>query len=54
VLARPVVAEGNLVYLPAMVAEAATWLTQMSKTAVQMAVPDKHEELGALLEAPAG
>jgi len=50
VLARPVVADENLDYRPVMLAEAATWLRQMGKTAVQMAAPEGREELAAQLE----
>jgi len=35
---------------PVMLAEAATWLRQMGKTAVQMAVPEGREQLAAQLE----
>ncbi|HRQ42418.1 MAG TPA: GNAT family N-acetyltransferase [Chloroflexota bacterium] len=50
VLARPVVADDNLECLLPMLAEAATRLTQMDKTAVQMAVPDERQQLAAQLE----
>ena len=50
VLARLVVADENLDYRPVMLAEAATWLRQMGKTAVQMAVPEGREQLAAQLE----
>jgi hypothetical protein len=43
VMARPVVADENLVHLPAMLDEAAAWLMELGKTAVQMAVPDERE-----------
>lgn len=35
---------------PVMLAEAATWLRQMGKTAVQMAVPEGREQLAAQLK----
>jgi hypothetical protein len=44
-IARPLVAEQNLDALPAMLHEAATWLTQLGKTAVQMAIPDERAAL---------
>jgi ribosomal protein S18 acetylase RimI-like enzyme len=50
VLARPVVADENLVHLPAMLDEAAAWLMELGKMPVQMAVPDEREQLAAQLE----
>jgi GNAT superfamily N-acetyltransferase len=50
ILSRPVVADENLVHLPAMLDEAAAWLMELGKTAVQMAVPDEREQLAAQLE----
>jgi hypothetical protein len=46
----PVAADENLVHLPAMLDEAAVWLMELGKTAVQMAVPDEREQLAAQLE----
>jgi ribosomal protein S18 acetylase RimI-like enzyme len=50
IVARPVVAEENLDDLPAMLQEAAAWMIQLGKTAVQMAVPDEREQLVTQLE----
>ncbi len=50
VLPRPIVADENLDCLPSMLAEAAVWLMQMGKTAVQMAAPDTREQLTIQLE----
>jgi ribosomal protein S18 acetylase RimI-like enzyme len=41
-IARPMVAEQSLDALPVMLHEASNWLTQLGKTAVQMAVPDER------------
>lgn len=50
VLARPLVADEGLDDLPTMLDEAADWLMQLGKTAVQMAIPDEREQLAAQLE----
>lgn len=50
VLARPMVADENLDYLPSMLAEAAAWLIQRGKTAVQLAAPDERGQLTMQLE----
>jgi ribosomal protein S18 acetylase RimI-like enzyme len=45
ILARPMIAEENTDNLPPMLHEAATWLTQLGKTAVQIGVPDERNAL---------
>lgn len=49
-LARPVVADQHLECLPAMLSEAATWLNELGKTAVQIAAPDERKQMAAQLE----
>lgn len=44
-LSRPIIADDNLHYLPGMLQEAADWLTQLGKTAMQMAVPEARSSL---------
>lgn len=50
ILSRPVAVDENLIYLLAMLSEAAIWMMQKGNTAVQMAVPDEREQLGARLD----
>lgn len=50
ILARPVVMDENLIYLPAMLGEVSGWMMQKGNTAVQMATPDEREQLGSRLE----
>jgi len=44
-LSRPLVSDENLELLPAMLHEAASWLTQLGKTSMQIAVSDERAQL---------
>jgi len=44
-LARPVIADDDLPHLPAMLHEAATWLAQLDKTTMQLAIPNVRPSL---------
>ncbi len=48
-LARPVIEEENLVWLPTILHETAQWLTQSGKTMMQVAVPNTRPSIQALL-----
>jgi hypothetical protein len=50
IVARPILADENLDCLPTMLEEAATWLTQKDKTAVQIAATDERVHLTLQLE----
>jgi hypothetical protein len=45
ILSRPIIEDDNLDYLPGMLQEAANWLTQQGKTALQMAVPEARSSI---------
>lgn len=49
-LARPIIAENNLQYLPAMLCETADWLRQLGKTTMQVAVPDTRPAIQEFLQ----
>jgi ribosomal protein S18 acetylase RimI-like enzyme len=44
-LRRPVLSDAEIVFLPAMLREAASWFTQMGKTAMRITVPDTRLKL---------
>lgn len=50
VLSRPIIADENLSYLPAMFQEAAAWLSQQGKTAMQITVADERQEIIEILQ----
>ena len=49
-LARPIIAENNLQYLPAILCETADWLRQLGKTTMQVAVPDTRPAIQEFLQ----
>jgi hypothetical protein len=45
ILSRPMIQEENISYLPTMLNQAATWLTQQGKKSIQIGIPDEREFL---------
>lgn len=49
-LARPIIADNNLQYLPVILCETANWLSQQGKTTMQVAVPDTRPAIQEILQ----